>query len=248
MDKKIAVKADVLLDECIREHFEYTCSKVTKRDIVDFSPGDPGYGNYVQLWTRILESRVIPTRTEFDLSEVIGLTGWVDAYKEHDPSRFRFYRRFTSAVGIALLHYGNCSDCVRPPNYIARDLLVDLDPFEPLYLEMLKRVFRSTREVLKKAGNEEEYPYFTLGLMILEQIDGNFDGAEKMAIQLIKDDHTVRNDERVALYACSPTVVLGLSNYDQVQQDWVRLVGELQNPTNQMETQLIIDDILTHVI
>ena len=39
--------------------FQYTRSRVTDQDIVDFSPSDPGYPNYVKLWTQIRRSGIM---------------------------------------------------------------------------------------------------------------------------------------------------------------------------------------------
>ena len=231
------------MKEAIKEHFEYTRSKITKKEIEDFSPDDPGYGNYVKLWSKIWEDGAIPERAKFDLSEVIALTGWSDAEKEQDPERFRRYRRFTSSVGISLLHFGNDSDCVRPPNYIARDLLVDLDRSDHTYLEILKEVFRVTRESLRETGIESEYPYFTLGSMILAQVNDDFTESENLANQLIEDESSVRSDDKLNWKVDNETFLLGLSNYNQVENDWVRLVREIRNPSHHLETQLIIDEI-----
>ncbi len=109
------------------ELFQSTRALVTEQDIIDFSPGDPGYGDYVEVWSKIKRKGVIPTDCSFEVTEVIALTGWGNAEKEKSPDRFRAYRRFTTAVALALFSEGNDSDCIRPAGYVARDLLIDLD-------------------------------------------------------------------------------------------------------------------------
>ena len=76
------------MDSSVIGLFQYTQSRVTDQDIIDYCPGDPGYLNYVKLWTQIKHSGSIPQKTDFDLSEVIGLTGWATPEEEKDPERF----------------------------------------------------------------------------------------------------------------------------------------------------------------
>ena len=146
--------------------FQYARSRVTDQDIVDFTPSDPGYPDYVKLWTQIRRSGSIPRQSEFDLSEVIGLTGWVEPEQVSNPERFRCYRRFTSAVGVALLHYGNGSESVRVANYLARDLLIDLDPMSERHLSLLRSTAESTREVLSTTNLDEGYPFGSSGSLV----------------------------------------------------------------------------------
>src|SRR5262245_14601322 len=116
-----------IVHPAVESLFQWARKRVTKEDIVDFSPGDPGYGEYVETWEHLRVSGVIPKDLPFEVSEVIGLTGWADAEEYREPACFRRYRRFTTSVAVALLHewpYG--SDCFHPGNYIARHLVIDL--------------------------------------------------------------------------------------------------------------------------
>jgi hypothetical protein len=231
------------MDPSVIALFQYTQSRVTDQDIIDFSPGDPGYPNYVKLWTHIRRSGSIPTQTEFDLSEVIGLTGWAKAEKESNPDRFRCYRRFTSAVGVALLHQGNDSVSVRVANYLARDLIIDLDTTNRTHLQLLRAVVDSTRQVLSTTNLEDGYPFFTFAAMILAQKTRDWNTSEAAAIQLIKDENDVRQNESLNWMIADDRFLLGLSNYDQLHDDWISFARELKNPNNHEETQLVIDAI-----
>ena len=221
--------------------FEYTRSRVTDQDIIDYSPGDPGYPDYVNLWTAIRRSGVIPKETEFDLSEVIGLTGWGQPEEEKDPERVRCYRRFTSSVGIALLHYGNDSSCVRPANYLARDLIIDLDRSCKTHLRLVRQVVVATRDTLLANGFEEDYPFFTFARMILSQIAGSWLDAEAAATQLLIDEDAVRKNESLNMMIADDRFLLALSSFDQVHQDWVSFANDLRNPNSHEDTQLVID-------
>ncbi|WP_170266888.1 hypothetical protein [Brevifollis gellanilyticus] len=221
--------------------FEYTRSRVTERDILDFSPGDPGYPDYVKMWTEIWRSGGIPQETEFDLSEVIGLTGWARPEAWGEPERFRRYRRFTSAVGVALLHQGNDSDSVRPANYLARDLVVDLDERCGEHLALLRAVAESTRTVLNATNVEVEFPYFTFAMMILAQRALDWSGSERAAAQLMEDEGAVRANTALNWLVCDDRFLLGLSVHGQLRGDWISLARGLRNPTRHEETQLVME-------
>jgi len=223
--------------------FQYTRLKVTDQDIVEFSPGDPGYPNYVKLWTQIRRTGSIPQHSEFDLFEVIGLTGWsrLDDYQETD--RFLNYRRFTSAVGVALLHQGNHSDRVRDANYLARDLLIDLDPNNERHLSLLRPVAACTKDVLRTTNREEGYPFFTFLSMILAQRASDWGAAESFATELIEDENAVRKNKSLNWMITDNRFLLGLSNFDQLHNDWIRFAQALRNPNDHEDTQLVIDSL-----
>ncbi|MFK7789985.1 MAG: hypothetical protein AB8C95_10915 [Phycisphaeraceae bacterium] len=217
--------------------FQLTRKRVTKQHIIDFSPNDPGYPDYVRLWTKILKSGVVPQETEFDLSEVIGLTGWA-----MDPSkRFREYRRFTSAVGVALLVFGNDPEQVRIANYLARDLLIDLDTDSHEHLKAVRQVFPVVRHALVEAGDEEEYAFFTLGMLILAQMCGDFDACPAIAQQVIDDDQSIRDAFSSDTYSFPSDLLLGLTVYEQLHTDWIHFVSTNTNPVGDENIQLIIE-------
>ncbi|BDS07496.1 hypothetical protein NT6N_25360 [Oceaniferula spumae] len=229
------------MDSSATALFEFTRSRVTDEDIVNFSPSDPGYPNYVKLWTQIRRSGVIPNDADFDLTEVIGLTGWAKPKEWKKPERFRIYRRFTSAVGIALLHQGHDSETVRPANYLARDLLIDLDPSSERHITLMRDVCKSTRIILSTTNLDEGYPFFTLASMILAQKAGAWNEAEAAASQLIEDENAVRSNEILNWLVQDDRFLLGLSVYDQLHGDWKAIAKELKNPNQHEETQLVID-------
>ena len=220
--------------------FEYTRERVTEKHIVDFSPGDPGYDSYVRLWTQLYRTGEIPIESEFDLREVIGLTGWDNPHNFDEPLRFRAYRRFTSAVAVVLIHFGNDSFKVRAANYLARDLIVDCDLNEPEHLALVRSVFLPTRDVLAARAHEDEYPFFTLGALILAQMSHDYEEAAKLATKLIADESAVRYNEFDEPPE-DPRFLFGLTNYDQLREDWNRLLAGLTNPTGSTDLQLVMD-------
>lgn len=75
----------------VRALCDYCATHIAPGDIERFAPSDPGYDNYVRVWSVILETGTVPAgrRYRFELTEVIGLTGWVDAGAEVDPTALR---------------------------------------------------------------------------------------------------------------------------------------------------------------
>lgn len=223
--------------------FHYARSTMTERDIVDFSPGDPGYPDYVRVWTEILRTGVVPKESHFDLSEVIALTGWAVPNDWALPDRFLVYRRFTSAVALVLLHYGNQSEDVRSANYLARDFLIDLDRTNSHSFSLLRAAFPVTRDLLAGVSGENEYPFFTFGEMLMAQWAEDWDASERAATNLLSEETAVRFDEDYKHYVASDCFLLGLTNYDQLHDDWRTFAAKLKNPTGHEETQLVIEAI-----
>ena len=65
----------------VKTFFDLTRIRITKQHIIDYSPNDPGYPSYGRQWNEVLRSGNIPTKSNFEFSEVIGLTGWVSLDK-----------------------------------------------------------------------------------------------------------------------------------------------------------------------
>lgn len=221
----------------IESLFELTRSRVSEQHIADFSPCDPGYESYVRLWTRIFHTGEIPRVSEFALSEVIDLTGFSSPNYFNDQNRFRHYRRFTSAVAAALIGFGNDSVCVRVGSYLARDLIVDLDISDTDHFEAVRHVFPVLRDLLLQQMEDDQYPYFTLGSLILAQMAGDFEESESFAAQLLKDEAASRNDQQIE----DARFLFGLTNYDQFNADWMRYILDLKNPNNSHNLKLVMD-------
>ena len=169
------------LDPAVNDLVHYTRSRVSDEDIRRCSPGDPGWPNYVKLWTGIRQTGIIPRETNFDFREVIAMTSLANAEQARDPARFRGFRRFTSAVALALLHYGNDMwgiGSFLDTGDLAHDLLIDLDPRSKKHLPLLRSATESTRELLRTTYPDAGYPFFTFAAMILAQKAGDWNAAE----------------------------------------------------------------------
>ena len=122
---------------------------------------------------------MIPQQDEFDLSKVISLTGFSNSDEWESPERFRNYRRFTTAVAVALLHQNTYSHLCRPVNYLARDLVIDLDSTTKEHLRLLRDVVASTGFILSSPKIDEQFPFFTFASMILAQKAEDWIGPSK---------------------------------------------------------------------
>jgi len=170
------------------------------------------------------------------------LVGYTPATNFDNPKLFREYRRFTSAVAVSLIDSGNEAESVRIPNYLARDLLIDTDIVERTHFDAVRKILPVVRATLMTPEYEdecieEEYPFFTFALMILAQMAGDQVELVRLAAQLIDDDASVRKDTS----PWDSRLLLGLTNYNQLNSDWVRMASVLRNPTNDENLQLVID-------
>lgn len=139
-----------------------------------------------------------------------------------------------------LVHQACEAENVRPAVYLARDLLIDqidIVPSAVYDLSTLRSVFQDTRSLLR-LNRESEFPFFTLGSLILAQLDGDWAASELFAEQLLADESEVRG--QLEWLASSDEFLLGLTVYDQLHDDWRRMMAGLQNPTQDETTALLI--------
>lgn len=218
--------------------FQYTLLRVTEEDIVNYSPSDPGYGAYVEEWKLIRRTGRVPKMVNFEVSEVIGLTGWADASEMTDPERFRAYRRFTTAAALVGLYHGYPCECVRESNYLARDLLIDLDAECARHRALVRQVLPPVHDRLVATG-EEGYPFFTFASMLLSQREEDWPEAHRAATRLIAEEQAVRKEFDWMVQ--DGRFLLGLSNYDQLHRDWLAWARQLRNPMGDEDTQLVME-------
>jgi len=130
---------------------------------------------------------------------------------------------------------------VRASKYLARDLVVDLDPNSKRHLKLLRAACASTQELLRTMPGEEGQPLFTFASMILAQIARDWNGAEELAGPLIQDKSGVRENHDLAFLITDDRFHLGLTNYDQLHHEWLAFARGLRNPKGHEQTQLVID-------
>lgn len=219
---------------------DYTRACVTAEQVVLFVPQDPGTPDYLRVWNGLLQSGEVPTNVSFELSEVIGGVGGRQPKDPQKAAEKRAFRRFASAVALALIHAGNDPSIVRPVNYLAHDLVVDCDGSEPEHLQLVRAMLLPTRDLLATTNYDAEFPFFTFAALLLALLSNDIDQTCQLAAQLIADEALARTG---ALPDTSneSQFLLGLSGYDQLHREWKTLASKLSNPTNDESMQLIIE-------
>lgn len=218
--------------------FDFTRSQITEQHIRKHSPTDPGYANYVRVWTEIMRSGVPPTRADFDLTETIGLTSWwSNAPAERSPSFLEYYR-FTSAVALSLVHSGNDCEEVRPGNFLAYDLVSQCRiPGDPFF-RLVREVLPVTRHHLSETDFDTDFPFFTLGSMVLAHMVDDHAEVARLAPQLIEDESRVRRELPAGM---GPRFLLDTTGYQLRNNQWLALAQGLTNPRGDADLQLLIE-------
>ena len=99
---------------------------------------------------------------------------------------------------------------------------------------------------MEETNEEEDYPFFTFGSMILAQLDNDWNGSDNYASQLIEDENNVRKNELLNYFHANTDsrFLLGLTCYDQLHKDWIDFARKLSNPNKNENTQLVIDSMI----
>lgn len=156
------------MKQAFRELFAHTSRHVSIRDIEEFCPSDPGYANYVRAFSHVLSSRTLPDACEFDITEPVNLCLHSDAAARADEIRFRRFRAFINAVGLALLTGAEGCSCFIP-NYLAVRLIDDAHALnDRVLLALLLHVFAEAHDhVALEDWFAEETPFLSLGQLIV---------------------------------------------------------------------------------
>ena len=207
------------MNQAIRELFAHAARHVTVNDVADFCPSDPGYADYVRTFGQILSNGTPPDFHNFDITETINLTVWSDPAREKDEVRFRRFRSFTNAVGIALLMGADRCECMTP-NYLAIRLIEDAHALqdEPL-LCLLPSVFTEAHDhIASDDWVAPETPFLSLGRLIVTCLGHGPQGN----IPLLADQVIAEADQHAG--HASNEFFWGCSHFNQLQDRWRHFV------------------------
>lgn len=218
--------------------FDFTRSQVTEQHVRDHSPTDPGYEDYVRVWTEILHCGNPPTKANFNLTEAIGLTSWETYGPTQPPPSFWEYFRFTRAVALALVHSGNDCEEVRPGSYLAYDLLAQCHTLDDPFFCLVQAVLPVTRRCLIDDQFDTDFSFFTLASMVLGDIVGDHEEVAWLAHQLIEDESLARRELPGNM---GPRFLLDTTGYNLRNNQWLSLAQGLTNPRGEANLQLVID-------
>ena len=95
--------SDLVTSPAVVDFYNLMRDRISEQDIREFSPADPGYYDYVRVWSEIVSTGHVPNSWVWDLHEVISLTfGDLPGKVSDDPDRYRVYRLFLSSVEFHL--------------------------------------------------------------------------------------------------------------------------------------------------
>lgn len=223
--------------------FEFTRSRVTEDDICLNVPNDPGSFGYIDLWKGIRLTGGIPCKNEFNLSEVIGMTRWGKPEKERNPESFLAFRRFTSAVSLIQISWGLGDNAGE--NYLAHNLLTDRIHGNLQHLDLLRRVFAFTGRILKDQPGfivSNDYPFFTLGEMMLAEWAGDHAAAGSHAARLLIEEEEIwMNPEAHLSGRKDGRFLFCVTVFDTFEAEWTDLVAKLENPEHDPNIARVMD-------
>ncbi|QOV89343.1 hypothetical protein [Humisphaera borealis] len=203
------------------ELFNYATDLVTQDDVAAFAPNDPGYPNYVREWLEIRDSRSIPLRTNFEITETVGLTRWVDADAGPDSDRFRRFRVFTNAVALGMSVSGRAHDDDFPPNYTLISLMDDAAALQDAALwRLLLPAFEEAYAAWTQQRSREALFGLLALLLVHAHLGTTNDVLAHLAERLIEMES--------GCPARVPEVFLfGCTCYDQLNDHWKRHIHAL---------------------
>ena len=167
------------------------------------------------------------TVSDFDITETIGLTRWVEAERAKDPTRFRRFRIFVNSVGVCISTGPEGPSELMPPNYFGISLLDDAMALQDAaLLRLLSPVFVDFHQRLVETGDcVEEAPFLLLGQVILAFL-GFAPGSDPAALceQLIAEESRYTG-------RASPGFLWGCTSYNSLHHRW-RHFAETSFPQN----------------
>jgi hypothetical protein len=174
---------------------------VTVADIVEFSFDDPGYADYVRVWSEILKTGYVPSKNKlrgisflncFELTESINLANFDRLKWQQDPARFQSYRILTNAVGLVMAANGLAGD-VMCPSYSMANLLYDSMALQRRStLELLCPAFLELHDELIRHESQEGPIVLVAQLIIGFMGYGDRLRLNELAERIIDDDSSYR--------------------------------------------------------
>jgi len=223
------------------ELFLYCSSKIDPEVIARCCPGDPGYKGYVKEWNRIWRDRIIPRRSNFEISETVGLTMWDEGL---DAEMFRF-RCFTNAVALKLMCV-HLQEPVFDLNYPLIRLLTDTILLSDKNAFMkLRAAVESARRVCSAGAIElaDALPWICHAQLLLASFQEGASQLRMLARRVIEEENTFRKEAEGGLI--SGVFLFGLTVFQTCHPLWLNLSTSLLTPHRTVEEIALILDGLS---
>lgn len=207
--------------------FDYCCSRINKELIEKYCPGDPGYKDYVREWSKVLETRTVPSVSNFDISETVSLTDWSEDLEEG----FLRFRCFTNSVAVQMMCIHGQEKIVFHLNYPLVRLFADSIQLrdKQLMLNLADAVHEASAACRNGQWHLIEYVpwcHFTELLIAALRDEAT---VEQLAERVVASDAQLRRDEH-QYNVVHPAAVLGLTNFDTLHGLWQSLGSQLLTP------------------
>lgn len=236
--------------ECIQEIIPASLSKLFHycREHVDADcvarhcPNDPGYKAYVREWQGILQSGTMPSASNFEISETVGLTMWVDEECSADFLRFRC---FTNSVALPLMCCAH-EEVVFDLNYPLVRLLSDTIVLQDgRLLLLLEPAVESCFELCRQSPrySAEFVPWCAYALTLVAACRGNSSEVSRWAAQTINLEAGWRHSEGGDL-AASDLFLFGITSFNSLHPAWFALTELLLPRYRDCEPVALILDAL----
>ena len=212
-------------------------SQISPEAITRWCPGDPGYKSYVKEWQQIWRSKRVPTESNFEVSETVGLTLWE---ANSDPEFLRF-RCFTNSVALKLMCVHR-QEVVFDLNYPLIRLLSDIISLRD---HAAMKLFTYAIEVAERecaAGIEflHAVPWLAHTRLLAAALNGNTNDLPNLSRHVIDMDKEFRAS--VGRFSVSGTFLLSLTSFDTLHPIWVSLSKNLLAPHCDIEGVALILD------
>jgi len=205
---------------------------VGEEDFRVFCPRDPGDMSYVSLCTGVLAKREISQDVDPEWFEIFGVAQRGAPEDVSNFGRFQRVKLFCGAVAAKFLLAEPGLDTVVIVNYVCCSLVQSAREIENRELtEILLDVFAALAKEMEdyrapSGWVVQEYPFCFLAGMLMAHDLQDYSEMESLALRLLKAEEQVREES----FFPGHEFLLGLTNYDSLQLDWIALSGSLVNP------------------
>ena len=210
---------------------EFACGEVGDEDFRRFCPSNPGDMSYVHLCSGVRSRQEVPEDVDPEWFEIFGVAQRGTPEKPSEGGRFVRFRLFCGAVAAKFLITEPGLDTVVIVNYVCCSLVQSARRIGSRALtEILVDVFPALAKEMEDYRTPsgwvvQEYPFCLLaGMLMAEDLEKD-DLVADLAGQLLKAEEQVREES----FFPGHEFLLGLTNYDSLHADWLKLAESLEN-------------------
>jgi hypothetical protein len=198
------------------ELFLFCASKISPDVIARSCPSDPGYKAYVNEWHAIWRDRKVPIKSNFEISETVGLTMW----DESRDAEFLWFRCFANSVALKLMCVHR-QEVVFDLNYPLICLLTDMIGLrDTIAVKRLQDAVEAAQHECVTAGIDlaDGLPWLAHTRLLLAALTGNTDQLGTLATRAIEAENQFRTV--AAGGPISHVFLLGLTTFETLHPVW----------------------------